>query len=130
MKKFIFFILCICMTITASASSSDQYQFEYEDQGITILFDEDTTFSSYERQYIADLLVYDNVNAEGATTYAWCWLTGHDLVSDSVIEIQHKVTVDAPRCLRTIYEVITCSKCDHMETNSLGSVFIDCCPED
>lgn len=129
MRKFLSLILCVCLAISAHALTQEQYQFEYNDQNITIVFDNSTIFTNDERQYIADCLAYGKPD-EGISAHSWCWLTGHDLVSDSVIEIQHKVTPDAPRCLKTTYEVITCTKCDHMETKVLSSVFIPCCPED
>lgn len=130
MKKFLFLILCICMAAATLASTTERFEFEYEEQGITIIFEEDTIFTNDKRQSVADFLALENENMDGISTYAWCWLTGHDLISDSVVEIQHKVSPTVPRCYETIYEVITCSKCDHMQTNKLSSVFIPCCPED
>lgn len=118
------------MAISSYAATSDIYQFEYEEQGKTIIFEENTNFSNNERQYIADILVYGNTNEESSTTYAWCWLTGHDLTYESVIEIQHKVSATTPRCLKTTYKVETCSKCDHMEITTLSSTYIICCPEE
>ncbi len=129
MKKLIFIILCVCMTVTSYAHTSDQLAFVYEDQDVTIMFDENTVFTQDECKYIADLLVYGNTD-DGASTYAWCWLTGHDMVSDSVVELKHKVAVSVPRCMQTVYKVESCSKCDHVETTNLGSVMLDCCPED
>ena len=129
MRKLLLVFLCVCMTVAAHASTLEKYEFEYEDQGVTIIFEEDTVLSNDERQNIADCIVYGNPN-EGISTYSLCWLTGHSIVTDSVIEIQHKVTADAPRCLRTVYEVETCSKCDYFKSTNLGSVFIPCCPED
>ena len=118
------------MTITSYATVSDTYQFEYKEHGITIVFEENTTFTNDERQYIANAIVLGGSDTENSTTYAWCWLTGHDLTYESVIEIQHKVSSYAPRCYKTTYRVETCSKCDHLETTKLGSIYIDCCPEE
>ena len=118
------------MTITSYATVSDTYQFEYETQGITIVFENNTTFTNDERQYIADVLVYGGTNTESSTTYAWCWLTGHDYQYESVIEIQHKLSATAPRCYKTTYKVETCTKCDHMEITKLSSTWYNCCPED
>lgn len=118
------------MTISAHALNSEEFKFEYEDQNITIVFEENTVYTNDERQYIADLLVYGNDEPESTSTYAWCWLTGHDLTSESVAEIQHKVSDTEPRCRRTIYKVESCSKCDHVEITDLGSTYIPCCPED
>ena len=130
MKKFLFVLLCICMAMTCYATTSEDYAFEYNDLGLTIVFDDTTNFTSSERQTIADILAYGNSEPEDSTTYAWCWLTGHDYQYDYVFEIEHKVSSSAPRCYKTTYKVETCSKCDHMEYTAISSVFISCCPEE
>ena len=128
MKKLLFVILSLCMAITAFSSGSEDYEFEYN-ENITIVFENDTVFSQEERQNIADIIVYGNVD-NNISTYSLCWLTGHDMISDSVVEIQHKVATTEPRCRRTVYEVETCSNCDHVEITNLGSTFIFCCLEE
>ena len=128
--KILIIVLFSLLSVTIYASNSGTYQFEFSDYDVTIIFDDNSVFNNSEREYIANYIVYNDSNSDDVSTYAWCWLTGHDLKSEAVAEIQHKVTPDAPRCLRTIYEVITCTKCDHVETNTLSSVFIDCCPEE
>ena len=130
MKKLIGIILFICMSVSVFAAHPETYQYEYEDLGLTIIFDSTTSLADSERQYLADILAYGNTESDNATTYAWCWLTGHDYQYDSVIEIKHKVNSFVPRCYRTIYQVETCSKCDHMESTVLNATYIDCCPED
>lgn len=130
MKKIIFVILCLCMAISSYATASNAYQFEYEDSRITIIFEETSTFTPDERQTIADILVYGDSESEDSSTYAWCWLTGHDYVYNSVSAIEHKVSDLAPRCYRTTYRVETCNNCDHMEYTELSSIYIDCCPEE
>lgn len=130
MKKFLFLILCVCMAVTSYAAASNVYQFEYEDQDITIIFDENTLLSDHERQFIADLMVYGDSDTDNISAYSWCWLTGHDITSDTVTTIQHKVSSSSPRCYMTVYQVDTCSKCDYVETTALSSVYISCCPED
>ena len=67
---------------------------------------------------------------ENVSVQSLCWLTGHNLTSDNVAEVKHKVSKTAPRCYKTIYQVDTCSKCDYMETTVLNQAFIDCCAED
>ncbi len=130
MNKLIGILLCLCMSLTTFATQPEIYQFEYEDLGLTIIFDEKSNFNNEERAYLADILAYGAPVCDNATTYAWCWLTGHDYQYDSVISIEHKVDTLAPRCYETIYEIETCSKCDHMETTVLNTTYIDCCPED
>ena len=130
MKVLISIILCICLSLSVTASQTAIYQFEYDDLGITIIFEDDSNFTNDERKYLADILAYDTPVSDNATTYAWCWLTGHDYQYDSVISIEHKVDDLAPRCYQTIYKVETCSKCDHLETTIINTSYIDCCPEE
>lgn len=136
MKKLIGIILSICLAVSAClslsafAAQSEPYQYEYEDLGVTIVFDNTTAFTDDERQYLADILAYGDIASDGATTYSWCWLTGHDYQYDSVMAIEHKVNASVPRCREIIYKVETCSKCDHMEITVLNTTYIDCCPED
>lgn len=118
------------MSITSYATTESVYKFEYEEQGITILFDENSELTNEERQYIADILVYGNSAPEESTTYSMCWLTGHNYQYDYITSIQHKVSAESPRCYETTYRVETCSKCDHMEYTEISGVFIPCCPED
>ena len=130
MKKLIFVALCFVMAITAYASSENKYSYDYESSDITIVFDENTAFDADERQTIADYIVNGGSEDENVSAQSLCWLTGHKITSDSVIEIQHKVRAKAPRCYKTIYQVDKCSKCDYVEKTVLNQAFIACCAED
>jgi len=130
MRKLLLIVLCFCMTFTVYASDNEVYQYEYTDLDITIEFSESTQLSADERHYIADHLVYGNTEAEDTSTYAWCWLTGHDYQYDYVVAVHHRVLEKIPRCEETTYEVETCSKCEHLEYTALSTVYIDCCPEE
>ena len=130
MKKFIIFMLCLCMMLSMQVSAADRIQVAYEDLGITIYFSDNTHFSAEERQYIADGLVYGNIDSEDSSTYSLCWLTGHDYQYDYVASVHHRVLEKAPRCEQTNYEVETCSKCDHLEYTVINSYYITCCPEE
>lgn len=118
------------MAVTSYATVSDTYQLEFEEQGITIVFEENTTFTNEERQYIADTLVYGTTNTDNTTTYAWCWLTGHEYQYEYVYAVEHKASATTPRCLKTTYRVETCTKCDHMEMTEISSTYIICCEEE
>ena len=128
MKKILFIILCLCLTITSYAATIADYTLTYEDIGITIIFNTNTSFSTEERQNIADSIIYGS--SDDIATYSLCWLTGHNITSESVTAIEHKVSDTAPRCYMTVYNVETCSKCDYVNTESAGSTFLNCCPED
>lgn len=131
MKKLIFvLVLCVSLTIPALAISSNEIQYDYEAMGKTIVFSKNTNYTPEERQYIADIIAYGTFNDSSASTYAWCWLTGHDYQYEYVYAIDHKISPDVPRCFETTYRVETCTKCDHSEITDLGGVYIDCCPEE
>lgn len=129
MKKFFAIMLCAILAIncTAFTVGNDTYNYEVDDTHITIEFADDSILSAEEQQKIADHIVYGD---DGASTYAWCWLTGHNIVTENVMSIEHKVDVLSPRCLQTIYSVDTCTKCDHMEETVISQTFIACCPEE
>ena len=130
MKKLLFIMLSLCTVLSLCVSATEVYQYTYDDIGVTIQFDENSHFSSDERKYIADFLAYGNTKDSDTSTYAWCWLTGHDYQYDYVVSVHHRVSQTVPRCEETTYEVETCSKCDHLEYTALSAVYIDCCPEE
>lgn len=130
MKKLLLVLLCFCMTFTVHAFDDEVYQFSYDELDITIQFSEDTHFSEAERKIVADLLVYGNNEPTESSTYAWCWLTGHDYQYDYVSATHHRILEKAPRCEEITYEVETCSKCDHLEYTEISSMYINCCPEE
>jgi len=129
MKKFFVLLICSILAINCTAISGTEPTYEYiiDDTHITIEFDSDSVFSAEQQQLIADRMVYGD---DGASTYAWCWLTGHDIVTDGVSLIEHKVYTSSPRCIRRTYSVETCTKCDHYEQTLISTVLIVCCPEE
>ena len=79
---------------------------------------------------IAERLVYGAAEDDGTSTYAWCWLIGHNYTYGAVSVITHKKALYHPRCYQQTYNVETCTRCDHMSEEYLGAVYIVCCPED
>ena len=129
MKKIFVFILCIVLAVNCSAFSvgGSAYEYEIDDTHITIKFSTDSVLSAEKQQQIANRMVYGD---DGVSTYAWCWITGHDYVYENVSAIEHKVTALSPRCMKRTYSIETCSKCDHFEETLIGDSLIVCCPED
>ena len=129
MKKILFIMLCAILAINCSAVSigDGTYNYVIDDTQITVEFASDSALSAEEQQQIANHMVYGD---NGASTYAWCWLTGHDYVTERVITIEHKVYAESPRCVKRIYSVETCTKCDHLEETLVSTVCIVCCPEE
>ena len=133
MKKFRFLmipLLCAALMITVMAHSANGGVFEFSDEGKIVTFSENSTLSEEEQQTVAEYLVYGAPEDDGASTYAWCWLTGHNYTYDVVSVITHKKSAYSPRCLEETYNIETCTKCDHYSQELLTTVYIVCCPVD
>lgn len=131
LKLLIIPILILALSLNVMASGNIRngvFEFEFDNKVVT--FEESTTLTEAEMQTIAEWLVNGTPEDDGASTYAWCWLTGHDYKYDMVSVITHKVYPDSPRCYEETYEIETCSKCDHFKEELLTAVYIVCCPEE
>lgn len=129
MKKILTIMLCAILAIncTAFTASDSTYDYVVDDTHITIEFAADSALSVEKQQQIANQMIYGD---DGASTYAWCWLTGHNTVVENVTLIEHKVYALTPRCMERIYSVETCTKCDHFEETLISQTLIACCPQD
>ena len=69
--------------------------------------------------------------SDGISTHnLTCTLFGHDKQTHTASLIEHKVNKKAPRCKQVYYKVITCSRCDYMDTETISTSYIYCCAED
>lgn len=143
MKKIISYVMVLtiilcCGTMGGAVSASEMtdtgdYVYSYGD--VSIIFDADTSLDSETRQAIADRLAKsgnaaDVTGGEEASTYSWCWLTGHDKQTETAFRVTHKVSATSPRCLSETYSVVTCTKCDYYTEELIYSSYIECCAED
>ena len=119
--------MCAALAITCMASHTGEYVYNIGNNEITVVFESGSQWSADEQRAIAERLVYGSSDQE-ASTYAFCWLTGHKLTTETVTTITHKVYTTAPRCREQISNVTTCSKCDYMETEVVYDSAIYCCP--
>ena len=116
-------VSAMCFTSSASATT-----YTYEFENVTVIFDENTSLGEQTQQAVAEHLVYGE---EQSTTYGlWCTLFGHSYETHSVSKITHCVFDTEPRCLREIYLVDVCTRCDHTLSELVGSSYITCCPEE
>ena len=98
----------------------------YQIDNVTIVFEKSSTLTSEQQEQIAYNLVYGN---QDITTYGlWCNLFGHDYNVETVYTITHTVNPVPPRCLEQVYQVSTCTRCEHSESVLIGSYYINCCP--
>ena len=125
-KMFIIPILCFMLVVSTAAYSSSNgvYEYENENSHIVVTFSEDSALTAEQQQLISDRLVYGD---PGIQTYAWCWLVGHKLTYDTVSVVTHKKSATSPRCYEEIYNVASCSNCDHIEQELLSATYIVCC---
>ena len=131
LKLLIIPILIIALSVNILASeNTNKGVFEFEFENKVVVFEKNDTLTENEMMTIAEWLVNGAPEDDGASTYAWCWLTGHDYVYNMVSVITHKYSATSPRCLEEVYNIETCTKCDHFQEEYLGSSYIVCCPEE
>ena len=82
-RNIIISIVCLMILSTVFITAAHSSEFYYEDEDITVRFESDTELSYEQKQAIADKMVYGSSNDEQISTYSWCWLVGHDIVSDT-----------------------------------------------
>ena len=124
-------VLCLALSLSLSANIITESEFYYAENDVTVSFDSDSSFSEEQKQLIADILISgNNISNNAISTYSWCWLTGHDIISETVSVTEHKISDTDPRCRRSNYLVESCSKCDYMEYELISSPMILCCPEE
>ena len=127
LKYFLIPVFCFILAINSFATSFEANTYEFSDEATTVVFEENSVWSAEEQQEIAAWLVY---GAPDIQTYAWCWLTGHDYVTETITLTKHKAAPTVPRCLEQVYQVSTCSKCDKMTEELIYTTYIFCCSED
>lgn len=131
MKRFLYVVVStiilfsFCMSVSAGSVT-----YVYEIGNTSIFFDENTVFSSQEREDIAQLIV--NGDSDESIPYALlCVVSGHDYSEyESVTTITHRADDQAPRCLQEIFLISKCSRCEHYKTERISVCYISCCPED
>lgn len=131
MKKFIACIVFLALTLSSALGVSaltpeNNITYEFSELHVEIVFEGDTSFSEAHQHRIAEILANDITPVESR---AWCWLTGHNYVTDAVAKITHEARAYNPRCLQQMYEITTCSKCDYYAEELLNTSYIVCCPE-
>ncbi len=119
-------ILTICSTLGVSAN--DMVGNQYQIDGITVVFDVDSKFSDQQQEMIANLLVHPENGVALANLI--CNIFGHKNTTEGVTTITHKVSATDPRCLRELFTVTICSRCDESTVERNAAYYIPCCPED
>jgi len=136
MKKRIFtltitmFLLISCCINVFASDTDETLIYNFTEEGKRVEFSADTVLTPAQREIIADRLVHGYEPTEGATTYSWCWLLGHEESFEYVSVITHRAVSTTPRCLEQTYEVTVCANCDYYSERLVAQGYITCCPED
>lgn len=131
MKKFLSILVATIILFSFCMSvSADSVPYVYEIGNTSVVFNENTVFSAQEREDIAQLIV--NGDSYDSTAYAMlCVISGHDYSEyESVTTITHRADDEEPRCLREMFLISKCSRCEHYKTERMSYCYIFCCPED
>ena len=131
MKRFIslslaiIFALSLCFSTSATTTDSNTIVTDH----YTIVFDEDSTLTQEEKVYLAEIRAnYHHGYNDGASTYnVICNMFGHKTTTETIGVIEHCVSATQPRCLQTYEDLTVCSRCDYVQIDVLGSVYIYCC---
>jgi len=86
---------------------------------------EDTIFTEIQQKNIIDYLTKNKELpvSKGLT----CILFGHDTAIERWTLTYHKEHASAPRCIRNVYDVSACSRCDYMASDLVLSIRVFCC---
>ena len=128
-------LLCLCLSIvltvilgispSANANSSNIVELN----GYTIVFEEDTVFTSDEQLALAQRVVtHDSSNESSSQPYGvMCTLFGHKTTTEPIIVIEHCVQAAQPRCVEYYENLTVCSRCDYSNIEIISSQYIYCC---
>ena len=129
MKRIIALIMAVVslfcvMSVSTGAQGVDESTVTVTVNEVEFVFDADTT-EVFRDKFIEN---YFNGEDDSATAYGLtCTLFGHKIETTSVTAVTHKVLSTSPRCLREIYDVDTCTRCDYTKSTLITSSYIVCC---
>lgn len=129
MKRIISLIMAVVslfcvMSVSAGAQGVDEGTVTVTVNETAFTFDADTT-EEFRERFIEN---YFNGEEDGVTTYGlMCTLFGHKIETTTVAAVTHKAKATSPRCLREIYDVDNCTRCDYTNSTLITSSYIVCC---
>jgi hypothetical protein len=135
-KFIILFLLVGFLVPSVCADEINPLVYHYYNPEVTVEFSEPLQISPESQQSIADKLagVISNTLIDpnvASPENIICTIFGHDLAPEStVIVTRHKVRQHAPRCLKEVYHVTYCQRCDYTVTELHNDFYVFCCPED
>lgn len=131
MKKLLALILAI-VSVLSLATFSVSAETADENTVVIVRGDVEYVFEADASEEFINSFIYscenEHEDCEETATYGlMCTLFGHKLESSTVQTITHKAASTAPRCLRKIYDVTACTRCDYSTKTLKSSQYIYCC---
>lgn len=131
MKKLLAVILAAASVIslasfTASAETADENTKIITVGEVEYIFEADFS-DEHINSFIETCENDEHGVAETASYNPICSVFGHNIKTSSVETITHKERATAPRCLRRIYDVEACTRCDYTSSTLISSLYIQCC---
>lgn len=129
MKRIIALIMAVVSLFCVISVSAGAEGVEEDTVTVTVnetvfIFDADTT-EEFRDKFI---LNYFNGEDDGTATYGlMCTLFGHKIETTTVAAVTHKAKATSPRCLREIYDVDNCTRCDYNKSTLVTRSYIVCC---
>lgn len=129
-KRFVAIVMLVALIILATlgVSADTNAGNSYQIEDVTVIFDADSQLSVEQQEMIAQLLVNPEYGVSQVNLI--CNLFGHKTTQEGVSTITHKVSSTNPRCLRELFTITTCSRCNESTVERDAAVYISCCPED
>lgn len=130
MKRFISIILTmvILLSMPINATASEMTGNVVDIGSFTVEFIANSSFTADEQYYLAQYIVDNSPVGESETTYnLLCTLFGHKTTTESITVIEHCVSDTQPRCIKSLQELTTCSRCDYVDIVEISSIYIYCC---
>ncbi len=126
MMKKLFQIIFCCVLISILSVHSVWALPNTALPNITVTFSDNSCFSDSEKNLIINSFTQTN-EYEIQPFGLYCFLFGHDYISETITVIRHKVYSSDPRCIKDYYRSQICSRCSDVQNTLINSVIISCC---
>jgi len=129
MKKISFVLIiaiCLVSILTNYIFAEDNWSFDFFIDGTEINISSEEEITESFAYGIAHRIVFGD-EGQAHINGLYCNMYGHSYVTTTATTITHRYYATAPRCLKEIYSVKTCSVCGHEIRTLESSTRIYCC---
>lgn len=125
-KSLLSLILATAISLSILSIPAFAENTEEEHTHIEIIFDGDV--SDEYKEKATHYFLSGEENEDDSCTYGIiCQMNGHNLETNNIKKITHKVNKLDPKCLEEIYRYSACTRCSYETSTLLSSRYISCC---